>query len=104
MRAQEAAQLSGHCEGHHEMVTGQTLFQLFSQPLPGFVMLSGGTVTVAAGTKNGNRPQTVITAEDHTAAFRGSASLDRMDDLAVIGRQMGILFSGKLKERELWDD
>jgi hypothetical protein len=68
------------------------LFQLFSQPLPGFVMLSGGTVTVAAGTKNGNRSQAVVTTEDHTAAFRGSTSLDCPDDFAVIGRQMGILF------------
>jgi hypothetical protein len=71
------------------MGTGQLAFELFSQPLPGFMMLSGRTMAVAAGTGNRYPVETFTTAEYHAAVCGCPAALNLPDNPAMNGRQAG---------------
>jgi hypothetical protein len=88
MTAHEAAQLPRDGEGHNEMVAWQFPLKLFSQPLPGFMMLSCGTMAVAAGTEDDCGFFTSITTVDCHAAIFGTAGNDGLDYLAMIVRKV----------------
>jgi len=83
----KTAQLFGNCEGYHEVMSGKLSFHLFFQPLPGFVILADGTMTISAGAKNGGFSMTFLTDENIAAAKLGATPDDILDNLFVSRRQ-----------------
>lgn len=65
------------------MVAEQFPVELFIQPLPGFMILAGRAVAVAAGTEDNRRFFTLIATVDSNAASFGTACGDGFDNLPV---------------------
>ncbi|MDO9579281.1 MAG: hypothetical protein Q7J06_01760, partial [Bacteroidales bacterium] len=70
----------------HEVVTGQFPVQLSFKPLPGFVILAGWTVTVAAGTEDDLRLATLPAGVDINAADCSATVTNFLDYFPVIRR------------------
>ena len=65
------------------MVAGELALDLFLQPLLGFVVLTGGAVTIAAGAIELARLSAAVAlVERHPAGLR-TTSYDGIDDFAV---------------------
>jgi hypothetical protein len=86
MTAHKAAQLPGNCEGDHEVVAGQLPVELSFKPLPGFVILAGWTVTVAAGTENDLGLATLPAGVNIDAADCSATVNNALDHFPVIRR------------------
>jgi len=67
-------------------MAGQFPVELFFQPLPGFMVLTGRAVTVTAGTENNRGFFTLLTTVDGYAAGFGTTVDNGRDNLPVIGR------------------
>jgi hypothetical protein len=101
MAAAERPDLLRHGEGEHEVLTGQTAAELASQPIPAFVVLALGTMTVAAGSVDMMQPAAPLAAIDGDAEIAGTTVDDGVDHFLVLIRQVGKplpVFRGKGSE------
>ncbi len=64
-------------------MSGELAFQLFFQPLPGFVILADGTMTISTGAKDDAFPVTLLADENIAAANLGATPDDGLDHLFV---------------------
>jgi hypothetical protein len=89
--AHERTQLFRDCERDEEVVTRQLAFDLFLQPLLGFIVLTGGTVAIATGAKELARLSAAVALVERHPAGLGVTLRDGIDDFAVsLGHRAGI--------------
>ena len=94
VRAGERAQGGGDGEGEHEVRDRQQKILLFFQPFLGFVVLTFGAVTVAAGVVAVLGLVALRTGIDLTTQGRGAALLNGAHGLPVAGEQaFGVLLA-----------
>lgn len=84
MASNEAAQGFGNGEGDHEVVAGKLSPDLGLQPLPGFQMLAGGAMAVAARLIYDVEVSALLALEAGDSCFFGAAGSDRIDGLSVL--------------------
>ena len=86
--AHERAQLFWDGEGDQKVMTRELAFELFLEPLLGFVVLAGGAVAIAAGAQELLRLGAVLTLIERDTAGLGTAGDQSIDDFLV---RLGIL-------------
>ena len=92
MRAKKRAEGLRDGEGEEEVRPGQLLVQVVLEPLLGFLLLTLGTVPVAAGMIDTVVLATTLALIEAVAVVPALALLDGTDDLAVRGGEGGIAF------------
>jgi hypothetical protein len=91
--ANEAAQILWDGKREQEMVTGELPFDLFLQPLSGFMVLTSGAMAISTGAIDPMDLATFFALVKGDAADLGATADDGMDDFAVCFRhEMGIAF------------
>ena len=80
----KAAQAFGNREGEHEVMAGKLPVYLAFEPLPGFVMLTGGAMAIAAGTVHGVGMPAVLTLIEGDPGLLGAAPEDGVHGFAVL--------------------
>jgi hypothetical protein len=80
----EAAQTLGNGEREHEMVAGQLPAHLGFKPLPGLVMLAGGTMAIPARAVNNMSPSTLLTLVISLARLDSAALHYGIDGLFML--------------------
>jgi hypothetical protein len=77
-------QLLREGKGDHEMMSGQLPLKLLFEPVSAFLVLAGGTVSVAARTKDGMNLSAMLTIIDGSAAIRCAALVDGLDHFKML--------------------
>jgi len=90
MRAKKRAEGLRHGEGEEEVRPGQLCVQVVLEPLLGCMLLTLGTVPVAAGMIDAVVLATTLALREAVAVVSALALLDGADDLAVRGGEGGI--------------
>ena len=83
MRADEGTQGLRDSEGDEEVWSGELFFQLVVQPLLGCMLLTLGTVAVAACVMDAVLPATALALIEAVAVVSGAAVLDGTSGLLV---------------------
>ena len=86
MSSDKSPDLLGHGEGNHEVMSGKLSLHLLYQPLMGFVVLTGGTIPVAARSVNDMVLTAFFTLIDHGSAIFCTAVDDGVNDISVFRR------------------
>jgi len=81
--ANEAAQIFRDGKGKQEMMTGELAFDLFFQPLAGFMVLTRRAMAISTGAIDPMELATLFTLVKGNATDLGATGGDGIDDFAV---------------------
>jgi hypothetical protein len=91
--ANEGAQIFGDGKGEQEMMTGELAFDLFFQPLAGFMVLTRRAMAISTGAIDPMELATLFTLVEGNATDLGATGDDGIDDFSVCMRHgLGIAF------------